>query len=321
MGKKSSRMISDVVVPKGKKQGKKREQDQEQKLLPARAESLLGAKSDIDFEEEVLADESTAMTDKTSVTPRKKSDIKESVPPKKKTRKKWSKLKKIIVFSLLGILLAIFAYVGFFVNRVTSTLGDIFEGNVMDFITGGYSLRVDEFGRANILVFGTSEDQDGHGGDLLADSIMIFSINPETKEGNMLNIPRDLWVNYEHPCMVGFSGRINAVYFCALMHYNNDQHAAALAFTRKVGEVIGTEVQYYAAVNYAVVRELVDALGGIYVDVHTHDPRGIYDVTTGIRLPAGVQRLDGETALQLSRARNARGGFGLPRSNFDREIN
>jgi anionic cell wall polymer biosynthesis LytR-Cps2A-Psr (LCP) family protein len=34
-----------------------------------------------------------------------------------------------------------------------------------------------------------------------------------------------------------------------------------------------------------------------------------------------VNHLDGKTALKLSRARNSNGGYGLPRSNFDREIN
>lgn len=48
---------------------------------------------------------------------------------------------------------------------------------------------------------------------------------------------------------------------------------------------------------------------------------GIYDPNVNLRLPAGVSHLDGKTALKLARARNAAGGYGLHRSNFDREMN
>jgi anionic cell wall polymer biosynthesis LytR-Cps2A-Psr (LCP) family protein len=88
-----------------------------------------------------------------------------------------------------------------------------------------------------------------------------------------------------------------------------------------VSTIVGLPIQYYAQVNYEFIKTVTDAVGGIDVDIHTRDSRGIYDPTVGLTLPAGVNHLDGKTALKLARARNSHGGYGLPLSNFDREIN
>jgi LCP family protein required for cell wall assembly len=137
----------------------------------------------------------------------------------------------------------------------------------------------------------------------------------------MLNIPRDLWVIYDQPCSFGYSGKINAIYICAMESNNNDKKIAATMFAKKISEVLGTNVPYYAAVNYSVIRDLTNALGGINVDVYSDDPRGLYDARMDLYLPKGVSYLDGETALKLARARNSKGGYGLGLSNFDREKN
>ncbi len=242
--------------------------------------------------------------------------------PKKprKPRKKWSKKKKIIVFSLITTFVLVLAFAGFMAWKILSSVGNSFNGNASDFLTKSTPLKTDQYGRSNILIFGTSEDDPGHSGAELADSIMVLSVNKESKRANMISIPRDLWVDYGVQCSVGFSGKVNAAYMCGL-ESTNDPEAASMAFAKVVSGVIGTEIQYYAAVNYSVVRDLTDALGGIDVDIYSDDPRGIYDVRLNLTLPAGVNHLDGRTALDLSRARNSKGGYGLTRSNFDREKN
>lgn len=242
--------------------------------------------------------------------------------PKKprKPRKKWSKKKKIIVFSLITTFVLVLAFAGFMAWKILSSVGNSFNGNASDFLTKSTPLKTDQYGRSNILIFGTSEDDPGHSGAELADSIMVLSVNKESKRANMISIPRDLWVDYGVQCSVGFSGKVNAAYMCGL-ESTNDPEAASMAFAKVVSGVIGTEIQYYAAVNYSVVRDLTDALGGIDVDIYSDDPRGIYDVRLNLTLPAGVNHLDGKTALDLSRARNSKGGYGLTRSNFDREKN
>jgi LCP family protein required for cell wall assembly len=242
-----------------------------------------------------------------------------AVTTNEKPKTKNSKKKKLLITALVIFLILALStmYFGF---RILNAGSNIVNGSVLNVFTKSEPLQVDQYGRANMLIFGTSEDDAGHSGALLADSIMVLSVNPETKEANTVSIPRDLWVKYSEPCTVGYEGKINAVYFCGINNgKTEDQASRDLANT--VGAITGFDIQYYAKVNYAVVRDSVNALGGIDVTIASEDSRGIYDVNTGIRLPNGVSTLDGQKALDLSRSRNSGGGYGLSRSNFDREIN
>ena len=235
-------------------------------------------------------------------------------------RKSWSRRKKIIVWSITSLLVLLALIAGFYAYRIAQNTGGMFQGSMFDIFRND-QLKTDANGRSNILIFGTSEDDPGHSGARLADSIMVLSIDPETKDSFTVSIPRDLWVDFDTPCSVGSAGKINATYLCALEAKGGDEDAASMVFADKVSDVIGSDVQYYVAVNYSVVQGLVDALGGVDVTVHSDDPRGIYDVATGLRIASGTHSVDGQTALDLSRARNAKGGYGLSQSNFDREKN
>lgn len=236
-----------------------------------------------------------------------------------KNRKKWSRKKKVIITIVIIVLLAIAAIVayGFIALSKVST---IFSGNPIDILTPA-RLKEDGYGRSNILVFGTSEDDEGHSGAQLADSIMVLSVDQDTSDVAMFSIPRDLWVDYGMACSVGYSGKINATYLCGLEANNNDQKAASQYFAQIVGSTLNIDIPYYIKVDYGAVSGVTDALGGIDVDVYSDDPRGLYDVQTGLNLPPGVNHLNGQQALLLARARNSKGGYGLSRSNFDREKN
>lgn len=251
----------------------------------------------------------------------------------KKSKKPWSKKRKIITWSIIGILTLLFLIGGYYAYRIAAGGSGMLSGSMFD-VVRNEPLKKDQFGRTNVLVFGTSEDDEGHSGALLADSIMVLSVDQESKKSNMMSIPRDLWVDYTNPnCSVGYEGKINATYMCALEASNDNKDEASLEFADKVGEVIGTDIQYFARVNYTVVRDLVDALGGVTVTIDSDDPRGILDRNFDKNCPNGPYtchfvkyengpaHLDGEHALALSRARNAKGGYGLSGSNFDREKN
>ena len=90
------------------------------------------------------------------------------------------------------------------------------------------------------MVFGTSEDDEGHSGATLADSIMVISINQDTYDANMLSIPRDLWVKFNSDCSLGSEQKLNAAYECALQHYDRDEAKASTAFARELGFRIET---------------------------------------------------------------------------------
>lgn len=245
---------------------------------------------------------------------------------KPKMHKKWSTKKKLLVWipaTLCGIAVILATIVSIYAMNVLNKTATIFEGQPLDILTP-VELKKDASNHTNVLIFGTSEDEEGHSGALLADSIMVLSLNQDNKKVTTYSIPRDLWVSYGRTCSVGNYGKINAGYLCALEAWGNDKKAAGADFARLIGGVTGQEIHYFIEVNWTVVRGITDALGGIDVDVHSSGncPNGgIVDNNMHLTLPDGVSHLDGETALKLARARNSSGGCGLSRSNFDREIN
>lgn len=251
------------------------------------------------------------------------------LPLKKKIRR--------VVTILLILLLVIGGFLGIKAFLASST---IFKGNLFD-IFQNKPLKMDANGRSNILVFGTSEDDPGHEAGSLTDSIMVLSVDQNKKNAYMVSVPRDLHVEYGQACISGNAGKINVLYGC----YSNDgqqEEAGADALKGKVGEVLGLDVQYYAHVNYTVVRDVVKSLGGITVTIDSRDPNGQMDSNFDwkcgadyyarkqkcppnghfIDYPNGPVKLDAEHALYLAQARgDAAPTYGFEQSNFDREKN
>ncbi len=233
--------------------------------------------------------------------------------------------KKIALFIVVAILL----FAGFFGYKLLTTSGKLFSGNIFDLLGNGVTLKADANGRTNILVFGTSEDDPSHvdAGANLTDSIMIVSVDQKNKNAVMISVPRDLWVKYGEACLSGYEGKINVVYECG-SDDGKDEPGGAKKLMEIVGESFGLDIQYYTHVNYTVVRDTVNAVGGVTVDIDSDDPRGILDRNFDwacnmqcyyVKWPNGPANLNGDQALALARARNAAGGYGLSRGNFDRE--
>jgi LCP family protein required for cell wall assembly len=226
-------------------------------------------------------------------------------------------------------------YAAYFLNQVSQALVDrgAVIGSLSEVAFKDDPLEVDKYGRTNFMILGTSEDDEGHGGASLTDSILILSINPSTGDAKTVSIPRDLTYkdkslskNGRVLCSAGTTWKINVGYMCGVELSDSDdeiqQQRDGLEHDKKIIEdVTGLDIQYYAKVDYSVVVDVVDALGGITVTPYSDDPRGIWDINTKLRLPATINNLDGGMALLLCRARGDWGGYGLSRSNFDREIN
>ena len=244
--------------------------------------------------------------------------------PKRRISKK---IIKRIVIGLVILALLIGGYLGI---KALLAGASIFEGNLLGLVQSK-KLKEDENGRSNIVLFGTSEDDEGgnHPGAHLTDSIMVVSINQTKKDAYMFSIPRDLWVRYGTACNSGYEGKINEVYSCYSDNGENEK-AGSDALRNSVGEVTGLDVQYYAHVNYSVVRDSVDAVGGVEVVIDSNDPRGILDRNFDWKCnyecyyvkydngPTG--NMDGEHALALARARGSSAPtYGLEQGNFSRE--
>jgi polyisoprenyl-teichoic acid--peptidoglycan teichoic acid transferase len=253
---------------------------------------------------------------------------------KQKVRKKWSRKK--ITLTVVGLLIiAVLAFAGYFVYKFLWTGGQIFKGNVIQALFDqGKPLQQDANGRSNILLFGTSEDDPGHPGGDLTDSIMVLSVDQKKHDAFVTSIPRDFHVQYGKACVSGYQGKVNVVYSCSKAA---GEDAGSAALRTVIGQVLGLDIQYSAHVNYTVLREAVDAVGGITVTIESTDPRGILDRNFdwncpggkpqscyNVKYPNGPANLDGIHALYLARARGddpLGRTYGLSRSNPDRQDN
>lgn len=240
---------------------------------------------------------------------------------------------KRLIIVIVALILLVGIYIGI---KAFIASSKVFNGNIFDLLGQGQQLKTDQYGRSNILVFGTSEDDPAHedAGADLTDSIMIISVDQKNKNAAMVSIPRDLWVKYGKACSAGYEGKINALYQCYAGESGpKDEAAGANALKQEIGDDFGIDIQYYAHVNYTVVKQVVDAVGGVDITIESSDPRGILDRNFDwacryqcyyVKYPNGPAHLDGEHALYLARARNDPGaytGYGLPQGNFDREKN
>ena len=255
-----------------------------------------------------------------------------------KVRKPHSKRRKIIkwiVLLLVAVLVGVAVWAGY---KFIASTDNIFKGDIFGLVQKK-ELKMDSSGRSNVLIFGTSEDDQGgkHPGGLLTDSIMVLSVDQKKKDAFMVSIPRDLWVSFDGTaCIGGYQSKINELFQCFGDGGKNGE-AGATALAKKVGEVTGLDIQYYSHINYSVVRETVNAIGGIDVDVMGNGavpygvkPGSILDRNFDwkckyqcyyVKYEPGVHHMDGEHALAFMRARNASGGYGLAAGNFDREKN
>jgi LCP family protein required for cell wall assembly len=237
---------------------------------------------------------------------------------------KWTAIVTVLVLIGVG---------GFVGWRALMAGGSIFKGNLLGLVQST-PLKEDNEGRTNVLVLGTSEDDPGHGGAYLTDSMMIVSVNQTKKTAAMFSIPRDLYVEYGMACNSGYQGKINEYFNCVNDDWNSQSaEEERLAKTRQfVGEIFGMDIQYAVHVNNTVIKEAVDAVGGIDVDIEgSGGAPGILDRNFDwrcnykcyyVKYDNGVHHLDGEHALFLAMARgDIAPTYGLGNSNFDREKN
>jgi LCP family protein required for cell wall assembly len=146
--------------------------------------------------------------------------------------------------------------------------------------------------RTNILLLGTDDSLE-RGSVGRTDTIILMTVVPLKPYVGMLSIPRDLWVQVPG---VG-EQRINTAYFFAEANVPGSGADAAL---ETVAENFAVPVRYYAVIHMFGLVSVVDALGG--VDVQLDSAMG--------ELPAGTHHLDGIQALSFVRERSTSDDFG-----------
>ncbi|MEK7158412.1 MAG: LCP family protein [Patescibacteria group bacterium] len=171
----------------------------------------------------------------------------------------------------------------------------------------------EDAGKINILLLGMGGD--GHPGGKLADTILVASINTESKQTALISIPRDLVYDFEGR---GYTFRkINSGYY--LGESQKAEGGGVGVMRRAVENVTGLTIPYWAGIDFEGFRKMIDNLGGvdIVVDKPFSDrlyPTYSYGYQT-VTFEKGPQHLNGEKALQYARSRHGNNGTG---SDFDR---
>ena len=173
--------------------------------------------------------------------------------------------------------------------------------------------------RVTVLVMGLDYDDTEARKTPRTDSMMLVSMDPQSRTAGILSIPRDMWVN-----IPGFDyAKINTAYFLGEA-YQLPGGGAGLA-VQTVQDFLGVPINYYAQIDFDAFIALIDELGGIQVNVPHKikvSIKGGYTVNDKINnktytreekmIKAGLQTMDGATALAYARDRHSGGG------DFDR---
>ena len=200
---------------------------------------------------------------------------------KEKIQKKHSKLKIFFLFILIiVILLLVGVVIGYsFVNsKLDKIQYEDIDVNTIE-ITEGVEENLSQF--RNIVLFGVV-DADGYRGR--SDCIIIFSINENTKEVKMTSVYRDTYVEVPNH---GFT-KINHAY----------AYGGAGVAMSTINRNLDLDIKEYATINFNVVKDVVDYVGGVEINVTSAEVSHIPAVTK-----AGTQTLNGTQALAYGRIR------------------
>ncbi|MFA6198575.1 MAG: LCP family protein [Patescibacteria group bacterium] len=160
--------------------------------------------------------------------------------------------------------------------------------------------------RVNIMLVGMGGA--GHDGAYLADTIIVASIKPSTNEVAMLSIPRDLVVNIPD---YGWRKINNAN---AFGYQTDPKQGGEKILAGILEDVLQQPIDYYGSVDFSGFKKLIDQLNGVDVTVDQAFTDYEYPTTNygyqTISFKAGLQHMDGETALKYARSRHGNNGEG-----------
>lgn len=141
----------------------------------------------------------------------------------------------------------------------------------------------------NIAIFGVDSRDDSYDKGNRSDCIIIASINNKTKVVKLISVYRDTYVQIEGHGL----DKITHAY----------SYGEAPLAIKTLNSNLDLNIKEFATVNFDVVKETVDYIGGISMPITSEEVSQIPGITK-----AGTYTLNGEQALAYSRIRHATGG-------------
>ena len=150
--------------------------------------------------------------------------------------------------------------------------------------------------KATVMIMGVDERADDVG---RSDTLMIATLDPDENQAALLSVPRDTRVKIKGH---GFD-KINAAY----------AYGGRKLTQETIESLLNTHIDHYIKINVHGFTKIIDALGGIDIDVEKRmyyedpwdDDGGLY-----IDLQPGMQHMDGKTAITYVRYRDEEGDIG-----------
>lgn len=229
--------------------------------------------------------------------------------PRAKQKKKSGLLATFfkIVFSILFVFCigaggAVFAYykiTGGFPTEQTQTAEEPVSTNAKD--TSFLDALKKKDIKVNVAVFGV--DKDGTRTDVM----FVVHFDSEQKRTSLVSMPRDTRVKFA-PDVISYmeenNRRYQSPYKLNSIHAYAGKEDGAKVLVKQLEYILGVEIDHYVKIDTDAFRKIVDAIGGVEVNVPQNmfyeDP--VQDLY--INLKAGRQLLDGDKAEQLVRFRH-----------------
>lgn len=146
-----------------------------------------------------------------------------------------------------------------------------------------------------LMLIGTDESEDSDEDMHRSDTNIVVRVDPLNNQATMVSIPRDTRVDIDGYGM----NKFNAAY----------AYGGAAGAVREANQLLGIEISHYAEVNFGKLKELVDAVGGVDVEVSERIDDPDADGTSAhpewprVIIEEGEQHLNGNEALVFARSR------------------
>lgn len=149
----------------------------------------------------------------------------------------------------------------------------------------------------NVLISG-SDTRGGYDANGRSDVIMVATVNPKTGTILLTSVPRDFYVETACDAADGCQqGALDKITHTGIHGTNTTK--------RTVEKLLGIEINYTFKVGFDTVTDIVDAVGGIDVNVEPGYECSNFLHAPGLSVHAGVNHLNGEQALGYARERYA----------------
>ena len=203
-------------------------------------------------------------------------------------------MKNFVKQIIIWIVVIAIAVIGVYVLNTARSISKVNNkpGNTVATVT---EIPLDFTKNINILILGT--DQRSWDESARSDTIILVNINPKNKKVNLLSIPRDARVFIPGH---GYD-KVNAAYNS--LYFNDGGPELSIETVENLLGLEKGDIPYFFVVNFDGFKKVIDALGGVDINVdepmHYHSKLGDVEID----LNPGMQHLNGEKALEYARFR------------------